>query len=347
MSVFHGGLTSAERVALAARGIDPIDLSASLNPYAPYPAVVEAARSAAFDRYPEPDAASLCEAYASTNGLDAGHVLAGNGSSELIYLALRALAASGDCIVIAGPTFGEYAAAAEAAGARTEVVLAGAPGFELDIAALEQLIALRRPAVMVVCNPNNPTGRLLPAEAIDRLTRAVRAAGGHLLVDEAYADFAPPSHRRAEPGPGRAVLRSLTKLHAIPGLRLGFLLAEPEVVRAVARLQPPWPVNAAAMAAALAALDNSGCAARDVERVARAREALRARLVAAGFRVVPSTANFLLVEVGDAPVFRSRLLERGFAVRDCSSFGLPQHIRVAIPREDGVDHLARAMEASR
>jgi histidinol-phosphate/aromatic aminotransferase/cobyric acid decarboxylase-like protein len=136
-------------------------------------------------------------------------------------------------------------------------------------------------------------------------------------------------------------------LHAIPGLRLGFLLAEPEVIDAVERLQPPWPVNAAALAAGLEALRQPEFAETSRAGVAAARDDLICGLRQSGFNVAPSAANFVLVEVGDAPGFRRAMLEHGYVVRDCTSFGLPSCVRVAIPREGVVWPLAAAMESCR
>ena len=156
-AIVHGGLRDSERAAMAAAGITPIDLSASLNPYGPHPAVIAAARAAEVDRYPDPRALPLREAYAARLGVPVECVLAGNGSSELIFLAMAVLAAGEDGpgrVLIAGPTFGEYSPAAKAAGARTLEVRAGAPAFAVPVDEIVARIEAERPRVTVVCNPN-------------------------------------------------------------------------------------------------------------------------------------------------------------------------------------------------
>lgn len=343
--VTHGGLTENERAGFAARGVPIIDLSASINPYGPHPRVVRAARCAAVDRYPEPDAATMRQAYAAATGLPGDSILPGNGSSDLIYLLARAFARRAVPCLIAGPTFAEYAAASRAAGAEAvECRIAVGPEFAPDLPMLLHAIREYRPALTFLCNPNNPTGTLVAREAVESLTEAVHAVSGRLVVDEAYMDFVGTDDQRAAPGASRLVLRTLTKLHAIPGLRAGFLLGPPDDIAAVAELQPPWTVGAPAAAAASQALQEREFVARSRRRIAATRTWLYEQLRQRGLRVVPSAANFLLVEAGNGAEVRRRLLERGFAVRDCTSFGLPHHVRIAIPRAEQVSELLAALE---
>lgn len=341
--VVHGGVTADELADAAARGIELIDLSASLNPYGPHPAVLAAARDAVVSRYPEADARIVRAAYAARCGLAPERVLAGNGSSELIYLVARALGRGGRCL-IAGPTFGEYAAAATAAGMELIDTLWFAPGRRVAIGALERQVREFEPALVFLCNPNNPTAALTPAADIEGLTAAALRGGGRLVVDEAYMDFAWPENESVPPAPGRLVLRSLTKLHAIPGLRAGFLLGEADDIAAVAAQQPPWSLSGPAAAAVLRALGEAAFERESRHAVAATRSRLCDALITAGFDVAPSLANFVLVRVGDAAATRSRMLARGFVVRDCTSFGLPGRVRIAIPHAHHLEPLLAAMK---
>ena len=345
-AVFHGSVSEQERAALAARGIVVTDLSASLNPYGPLDVVVQAAAQAVVARYPEADAWAVRAAYAERSGLPVAFVLTGNGSSELIYLALRAFSGPDASCLVIGPTFGEYAAAARAAGAR--VVEWRVPDALLapSVDALRTAIENVRPAVVCVCNPNNPTGLLFTRAEVELLTAAARAAGALLLLDEAYGEFTWPADERVLPAPGRLVLRTLTTLHTVPGLRIGFLLGEGGDIARVAALQPPWAVSAPACAAALAALREEAWEDECRQRIAATREALIADLHAAGVRLGPSRANALLLYVGDGAAFRARLLEAGFAVRDCASFGLPEYVRIAVPREEQCAALIAGVRAA-
>lgn len=338
--VVHGGVTDEELEQARSRGQELVDLSASLNPYGPHPRVVAAARAASVDRYPEADAGALRRNYAQAAGLEPAQVLAGNGSTELLYLLARALAGPGATALIPGPTFGEYRAAAEAAGMRVIEPRTGAPSFAANLEDLLVCARRSKPRIVFLCNPNNPTGTLLRRAEVERIHEMLHAQDATLVVDEAYMDFAWPENEAMQPRPGLAIVRSLTKLHSIPGLRLGFLLAEADLAASVERQQPSWSVSVPATAAGLEALRLPGFARECRERIAATRQRLKAALETAGLTVGPSAANFLLIEAGDAARARAALLERGWVVRDCSSFRLPGRLRVAIPRDEQADRLA-------
>jgi histidinol-phosphate/aromatic aminotransferase/cobyric acid decarboxylase-like protein len=269
----------------------------------------------------------------------------GNGAAGLIWALALAWLRPGDVVLVAGPTFGEYAAASRLMAATVVEWRADpAADFRPDVDALAQTLAASRPRLVWLCNPNNPTGAYLGAEAISALLAAAPAA--LWVLDEAYRPFA------AQPWPGTSLLergnvvllRSLTKDCALPGVRLGYLLAAPDAAARCAAAQPPWSVSAAALACGLAAL-------RGGEHVARTTSALRdeaGRLAAGlreqGWRVLPSATHFMLVEVGDAAALRGRLLrEHRIQVRNCASFGLPGFVRVAARRPEENDRLLAAM----
>ena len=230
-----------------------------------------------------------------------------------------------------GPTFGEYARACRIAGAEVEEYRASEDGgFRWVAEDIAQAITRVRPKLAFLCNPNNPTGQLCCRPAIEQLLAACDET--LLVVDEAYLPFCDtPVDLLPLLSSGRLLLlRSMTKDHGLAGLRLGYAVAPPEVVEDPNRVRPPWSVNAAAQAAGLAALGDVGHleAARRVVRESRAY--LVGELSELGLEVVPPTANFLLVRVGDGAAFRSALLERGVCVRDCASFGLPAYVRIGV-----------------
>lgn len=186
----------------------------------------------------------------------------------MLYLLCRAVGRQSSTALILGPSFGEYRAAAEAAGMTVAEVRTGPPEFALPEVALSEAVQELRPGLVFLCNPNNPTGLLVPRSVLYRIHQRVVDAGGLLVVDEAYMDFAWPRDERLLPAPGLAVVRSLTKLHAVPGLRLGFLVAEPGIVAAVERLQPCWSVSAPAASAGSAGIEERAFADESRERVA-------------------------------------------------------------------------------
>lgn len=346
-----GGRHHGAYVAVAARGLGVagesfLDFSQNINPLGPPREALEAAREAisASSVYPDAEYPDLRRALAGYLGVEADHVLPTNGGAEALFLAALGLAYSGKRrAIVLEPTFSEYAAAASAAG--LEVVhrsawREGAAGFALDWGALRDLSA--RDAVFL-CNPNNPTGTVLQCEEALEIAGLARHAGAALVLDEAFADFAPEVSLVGEAGDGLLVARSFTKFFAIPALRLGCLVT-PEA-GGYGALQPSWPVNVAAEAAGVVAASDPAFTARSVQRVGELRSELQAGLHALpGLRVYEGAANFLLVR-GPAGL-PERLARRGVLVRGCEPFrGLgAEHFRVAVRDEADNQRLVEALQ---
>ena len=334
--VLHGGLDDRE---LRTLGIDPasvLDLSANLHPDSPPPAVIEALRTADISRYPSPDAAPLRQAIAALHEVDERCVIVTPGASAAIYLVLSALAARGDRCAIFPPTFGEYARAIAAAGA---VAVPSATEPPLFTPALSEDVDLA-----VLCNPNNPTGRYLARPAVEAIAARARV----LVLDAAYewaVEDAWDSTELVRDGAPTVVIHSMTKLFAMPGLRVGYVLAPPSLANRIRLRQPPWPVGAPEIAAGLAAIEAIEERRHALPDLQRRRGMLETRFAALGCRTTTSAANFVLNEVGDAPAFRSAMLSHGFAVRDATSFGLPAWVRIAVPSEAHLLRLNAAIEA--
>ena len=202
--------------------------------------------------------------------------------------------------------------------------------FTVDLSTVVDLVHAVDGRLIFLCNPNNPTGTLLSADDIRKLAQAVPRA--MIVVDEAYRPFVddpPPTTLLLDCG-NVVLLRSLTKDCALAGLRLGYALAPGDVCAALDRVRPPWSVNAVAQAAGLAAIRDLAHLERARAEVRQARVYLTAALSQLSYRVLPSTANYLLVDVGNAAPVRARLLKHGVCVRDCTSFGLPEYVRIGL-----------------
>lgn len=339
----HGGFDLSE---LRRVGVDPaslIDFSVNVNPFGPPPGALAALR--AFDPacYPDRDMLDLRGALAEVNGVTRDHIIVGNGTAELIWLIAHAFLSPGDCVLIIGPTFGEYERAARAAGAEVSEFRADPPTFQLGIDPLIAGIVALRPRLVFLCHPNNPTGLYLSDAEVRRIAEA--CAGGLLILDEAYRSFVAPSPFGPPPSANAMVLRSMTKDFALAGLRLGYAVGEPRRLSAMRAVQPPWSVNGAAQAAGLAslsALDHLRCT---LELSRQSALALRAALAALGAHVVPAPTHFILAEVGDGAGWRRRLIAEGCLVRDCASFGLPQYVRVGPRRPAENQRLIQAWAA--
>jgi histidinol-phosphate aminotransferase len=330
--VVHGSVAASELAEFGLRPADVLDFSVNTNPLGPAPGVLRAIRSTDWTRYPGDDEVPLRNGLARQTGLTPENIALGNGSAELLWLIALSCLQPGDHVAVVGPTFGEYARAARVVGAAVSEVqsLAEVPPARLTF----------------VCNPNNPTGSFLKAAAIEQLL--VSQADRLVVLDEAYVAFVAerwPSETLLSTHQNLLIVRSLTKDHALPGLRLGYLLAAPEVARAMEAVRPPWNVNAGALRAGLATLEPEARAHVDRARalVANSRTLLTEGFSRLGYAVQPSVANFVLVEVGDAAAFRHALLPHGLVVRDCTSLGLPAHVRVACRLRDQCVRLLEAV----
>jgi histidinol-phosphate aminotransferase len=357
--VVHGGIDYAEFERLGINPAGVIDFSVNGNPYGPSPTVRAALQGIDIAHYPDRHCLALRRAIRAHElddtecALDT--ILCGNGAAELIWAIARALLQPGDKAAIIGPTFGEYAAASTAAGATVTEYRSpqGASGYVPNRIEVVAWLRDQRPALVWLCNPNNPTGHWLNRDELLRIAEACRQIGARLVIDEAYWRFLiPPEPFSATQLIGDAsmpemiVLRSLTKDFALAGLRLGYLVATEEMNRRIAAQLPSWNVSTAAQAAGVAAIEDRAHLTHSLAMLATERAAFFAALEASGFAVVPSRTHFCLVDVGDARSTCQRLLTQGLVVRDCTSFGLPRAIRVATRPEGDWRRLIRALETT-
>lgn len=330
--VEHGGPDYAELAALGIRPDALLDFSVNKNPLGVSPRALRALDLVDVSVYPDARCLRLRGGLAAIHETSPDEILVGNGSVELIWLLAQVYLTVGDTALILGPTFGEYEAAARRAGATVvQLDALEADDFQPDVAVVAETILRLRPRMVFLCNPNNPTGQALEPHEVRALLDVL--GDGLLVVDEAYVDLADgvesvDALRTVDPR--LVILRSLTKSHGLAGLRLGYLLADQEIVGAVSGAQPPWSVNALAQAAGFAALGDEEHMQEGRRLARRARAMLVDGLEQLGLPCVPSRASYWLVRVGDGRLARTELLRRGILVRDARSFGLPVYIRVAV-----------------
>ncbi|MBT9149137.1 MAG: pyridoxal phosphate-dependent aminotransferase [Dehalococcoidia bacterium] len=326
----HGGLDYAELERIGVRPEDMLDFSVSGNPFGPPPAIRGSLMSVVIDRYPDSNSTELRSALARILDVDAESIIVGNGSMELIRLVASAYFGSADTILIIEPTFGEYEVACRIAGSKILRVRAQAErSFKFDIAETVDLICRHHPKGIFLCNPNNPTGQYLNRHEIEEILSA--SQDSLLILDEAYVAFAENAWHSLDliKGEDIVILRSMTKDYALAGLRLGYAVAHPEIIKTLRRVCPPWNVNAVAQYAGLLALGDSAYLQRCQEGVRQAKGFLKSELTQLGLPPLPSQAHLFLVKVGDGKQFRQDLLKYGIIVRDCASFGLPEYVRIA------------------
>ncbi|QSX78013.1 histidinol-phosphate transaminase [Agrilutibacter solisilvae] len=306
-------------------------------------------------RYPDPQPPGLRSALARLYGCRDDQLLAGRGSDEAIDLLLRALCPPGaGCAVITTPTFGMYAVCARLHGTRlVDVPLVDGPGGHACDFDTVAAVAQREQARLVfLCSPGNPGGNLLPLPAIAALAQRLRGTGV-VVVDEAYIEFAQSDSAVAllDAHHNIAVLRTLSKAHALAGARIGCVVADAMLIAALRRCQAPYPLPQPCVEMALAALESSARAAtrERVERAVEERDRLQAAFTAlTGIRrVYRSRANFLLVRFEQAQDAYERLLAAGIVVRDMRSVpGLGDALRISIGTPDQNDAVLAALGAS-
>jgi histidinol-phosphate aminotransferase len=350
----HGGIRPAQLRSLGLEPADVLDFSASVSPLGPPRGLWEAMQRVDLTAYPDPECLELKEALAQIHGAATGSILVGNGSTELIHLLARAYLnrpsdGAAPTVLLFTPTYGEYAGACALEGAAIrEVVACREVGFAWDLERAADLIATQKPVLVFLCNPNNPTGVYLGMKEVTALAHVASQSGALLVLDEAYVNFVEdrwdaPALLREDAGESVVVLRSMTKDYALTGLRLGYALGTTEVIDRLARLQPDWSVNGLAQVSGLVALSDADYLPAARRAVREARDFLVGSLRQIGFRPLPTSANYLLVEVGDGAVWRERLMLRGIFVRDCASFGLPDCIRIGIRALPDCERLVEAM----
>ena len=310
-------------------------------------------------RYPQPQPDALRTRLAEIYGVRAEQLLIGRGSDEAIDLLVRALCrAEHDPIVIAPPVFGMYAVCARLQGAPLiEVPMRDAPansdadGWITDLDAMRDLAIARGAKIVFVCSPGNPTGELIPLAAIRGLAQSLSGCA-LVVVDEAYIEFAdaPSAAALIDEFPNIAVLRTLSKLHALAGARIGCLLADAALIDVLRRCQAPYPVPQPCAELALRALEPAALAEATarVATIRTERDRMQASLVrlAGVHRVYPSAGNFLLARFDDPEDTYRRLLAAGVVVRDMRATpGLGDALRITVGLPEENDAVFAALQS--
>lgn len=339
---YEPGLTTAE--VLARFGLQSaVKLASNESPFPPMAEVAEvvAAGVEGLNRYPDGAARALRRALAERHGVDPESVVIGNGSCELILLAGQALLDPGTTVVHADPAFALYPHLASAAGADAIAVpLAPDDGHDLEAmaAAVDE-----RTRLVIICNPNNPTGVYRSADAIEGFLDAL-PDDLPVLVDEAYHDFVElPDRGRvmsmARERPNLLVLRTFSKAHGLCGLRVGYGVGAAGWIAALDAVRQPFNTNALAQAAALESLRHPHELERRVRAVMGERARVAAELASTSWAFTASQANFILVRPDSpaedgVPGVHERLLRLGVIVRDGAALGCPGRLRVSIGTPD-------------
>jgi threonine-phosphate decarboxylase len=353
----HGGDAAA-----AARhyGVDVrtlTDFSANISPYGPPPAVRDALLAAARDPrmlapYPSPRYDSLNDALATSLGLDPTSIVVGNGASALLDAAIRE--ARAPAWIVPVPAFSEYRRAISASGGQfIEYDLTET--FDLEAPALIERLQCCPDAGVLLNRPHNPSGRCWDRRTVEAVLAYCIDANRSLVIDEAFISYDPAASllREAVAYERAVVIRSLTKFYALAGVRIGYAAAHPQRAAALRTTLPSWPAGTLDERIACAALADDDYEHATLERTQREREHLAASLHAIGLHSQPSTANYLLVDLGIEPDVVDRVLaslaRRGCLVRDCRTYERLErraYIRIAVLDRERNAALTAALAAA-
>jgi threonine-phosphate decarboxylase len=349
----HGGRLEdlSEQYGIASEKI--IDFSVNVNPLGPPKSLMEILRDklSLIIRYPDTESRYLRRKLAEHPGLSYENIAIGNGSNELIYLIFRAYPKPK--VLIIHPTYSEYGRGAEAGGSNvSEFILRWQDGFNLDMDLLIREAC--KHDFVFLCNPNNPTGHLFKKEAILKLVSSIPQT--IFVIDEAFMYFV---SNRSEYQvvsdimnfPNLVVLRSMTKFFAIPGLRLGYLVADTEIIGKLNQYKEPWSVNVLAQLAGEHLLDQEDYSRKTLQLIQEELSFLVNELSQLNWlHIYPSEANFMLIRITtdklDSTELCERLMSDGIAIRNCSNFvGLDnKFFRIAVKNRPENQRLIEALQ---
>ena len=337
----HGAevLGAAEESGLLPQEI--LDFSSNVNPLGPSKQALDAAKSAfsQITAYPDSNSNELRQVIASHFGINRDDIIVGNGSTELMYLFAEVFMKKGDRAVLPAPTFGEYASAVCKTGEATKFVKLGKT-FTVEPESFKRgMIGAK---LVFLCNPNNPTSKLISKETLKDIIETALTQDTLVFLDEDFLEFIDAEKslsmiNKIGKYPNLFVLRSFTKIYGLTGLRVGYGIANPEVINVLSRAKIPWNVNCIAQAAAVAALKDEQHLQVTLELIRKEKAWLMGEFGKfSGFKFTAPDANFFFIDVRKsgftAAELKSKMLKQGILIRDCTSFnGLDEfYIRVAV-----------------
>lgn len=354
----HGAevLGAAEESGFKAEEI--LDFSSSVNPLGPSKKALDAAKKAfsQIAAYPDSNSNELRQVIAGHfGGITKGNVVVGNGSTELMYLFAEVFMKKGDKVVMPAPTFGEYESAVRKTGETPKFVKLG-KNFAIEAEAFKREMAGAK--LVFLCNPNNPTSMLIPQATLTDIIENALEQDSLVFLDEDFLEFVEDEKALTMIGkinkyPNLFILRSFTKIFGLTGLRVGYGIADEEIINVLSCAKIPWNVNCLAQAAAVAALKDEAHLRVTRELIKKEKEWLHIELGKfVSFKFSSPDANFFFINIRKsgltAPELKNKMLQQGILIRDCTSFkGLDEYyIRVAVKTHGENERLIEALKTT-
>lgn len=351
----HGGNIYALAQKMGCRPADITDVSSNINPLGPPPELMTYLQTHlnVVCTLPEVDSKTISTQMAASLGVPETNILAGAGTTQFIYTMFQALAS--EKVLIVGPTYSDYADACHMHHLTPEYFLTRAEdNFQINMDQLDRQVS--QYDTVILCNPNNPTGTLIPGSALARLCR--RHPQTRFVIDESYLAFVPTAKKEtmiAADQDNVLVLHSLSKIYRLPGLRIGFIVASPKIIARFDPLMTPWRLNSLAQAAVAYICAHSQKIEQFVDETRRFIEIERNRFISAtqtnpALTVYPSHTSYHLIQLLgslSASTVCERFAEQRILVRNCSNFhGLSdQYVRIALGYTEVNNHLIEVLAA--
>lgn len=332
-----------------------LDFSANLNPFGPPQTAIESIKRGLNQIliYPDSNSTTLRQTITqSYDEINKDNVIIGNGSTELIHLFAEVFLEKGDIAIILAPSFGEYENAVRKRGGRPKFINLSQ---DFNVEPAPTLHNISGAKVVFLCNPNNPTSILMPRDSLIEIVERTSEDDILVFLDEAFIEFVDKKKSyslidEVNKYPNLFVLRSFTKIYGLTGLRVGYGIAQREIIDLLFKVKLSWNVNCIAQVAAIAALNDEKYL-RKTERLINTEKAFMLQELKRikGFKIFPADANFVFLDVRrsgfTAPQLKKEMLRYGIIIRDCSSFtGLDEYyIRVAIRTRSENERLMEAL----
>lgn len=318
------------------RGGEVVKLNTNENPYPPSPRVFEAIRAALtgerLRKYPDPTGTEFRRAAAEVLGVDPDSILIGNGSDDILTILTRAFVPEGGFVVSPTPSYLLYRTLAEIQGAKFQTVPYTADWRLPDPWPVDDA------SLTFIANPNSPSGTIVPLTDLKRL---VDQSGGPVVIDEAYVDFAETNASPLLRRPNAVISRSLSKSYSLAGIRFGYAIGDPALIRELIKVKDSYNCDVLSLAAATAAVHDQAYLLEIRSKILATRDRLTAEMKRLGFEVTPSRANFVWCRRPDCPVrpIYEGLKERRILVRYMSYDGYGDGLRISVGSDAEIDRL--------
>lgn len=337
----HGGKNSLLSINTSAI----LDFSVSINPYFSSISKLISFKKIKINEYPDPACSELKHVLAKHNSLSDSNCFIANGSAEIIMLLFFCFVKNDDTIMALWPSYGDYKYYTNVMRSRFIPIYVTLPNFSLNINDIIDNAKLHNPKLFFFCNPTNPTGKYYTEKEVlsilDNLPKTTI-----FILDEAYINFAYykwDSTKFIKKYPNLIILRSLTKDYALTSLRLGYSLSSKEIVNYLETAAPSWHVNGYAQTAGIQILKYTGLLKESVLKIEEEKTKITEQLMKLGYEVIPSDINSLLLKVRDSQKIVEWLLAKNIFVRDCTSYDLPNYVRISIRRRSDNNKLILAL----